>query len=78
MTIPTLDQPIQQLIKQLDRQLGKGTLMRLSDAKHLQIAPLSTAIPDLDPVLGSGLPKERIIELDLYFGKGFQQGENAL
>lgn len=63
MTIPTLDQPIQQLIKQLDRQLGKGTLMRLGDAKHLQIATLSTAIPDLDAVLGGGLPKGRIIEI---------------
>ena len=52
MTIPTLDQPIQQLIKQLDRQLGKGTLMRLGDAKHLQIATLSTAIPDLDAGFG--------------------------
>jgi recombination protein RecA len=51
------------LIKQLDRQLGKGTLMRLGDAKHLQIATLSTTIPDLDAVLGGGLPKGRIIEI---------------
>jgi recombination protein RecA len=62
MTISTLDQPIQQLIKQLARQLGKSTLMRLSDAKHLQIATLSTAISDLDVVLDGGLPKGRIIE----------------
>ncbi len=62
MNVSTLDKPIQQLIKQLDRQLGKGTLMRLSDAKHLQIATLSTAISDLDVVLDGGLPKGRIIE----------------
>lgn len=63
MNLSTLDKPIQQLIKQLDRQLGKGTLMRLGDAKHLQIATLSTGIPELDTILGSGLPKGRIIEI---------------
>lgn len=63
MNLSTLDKPIQQLIKQLDRQLGKGTLMRLGDAKHLQIETLSTGIPELDAVLGGGLPKGRILEI---------------
>jgi recombination protein RecA len=63
MTISTLDKPIHQLIQRVDRQLGKGTLMRLGDAKHLQIETLSTRIPELDAILGGGLPKGRIIEI---------------
>jgi recombination protein RecA len=63
MNVSTLDKPIHQLIQHLDRQLGKGTLMRLGDAPHFQIATLSTGIPELDAVLGKGWPKGRIVEI---------------
>ena len=51
-------------ISQIDRQFGKGSVMRMGDAGVTQIDSISTGSLGLDIALGiGGLPKGRVVEI---------------
>ena len=51
-------------IKQLEKQFGKGAVMRLGENKHMSVEHISTGSLSLDVALGiGGLPRGRIVEL---------------
>src|SRR5690242_14749424 len=51
-------------LAQIERQFGKGTVMRMGDHAQLTIPSISTGSLGLDIALGiGGLPKGRIVEI---------------
>ncbi|MDC0598657.1 recombinase RecA [Gammaproteobacteria bacterium] len=51
-------------LAQIDRQFGKGSMMRLGDSERLAIPSISTGSLGLDIALGiGGLPKGRVVEI---------------
>lgn len=55
---------LQTTMEKIDKTFGKGTIMRLSDTKVLEIPTISTGSLGLDLALGvNGFPKGRIIEI---------------
>lgn len=57
-------QALQATLEKLDKAYGKGTVMRLSDAKVLEIPVISTGSLGVDLALGiGGFPKGRIVEI---------------
>ncbi|MDP4134172.1 MAG: recombinase RecA [Bacillota bacterium] len=51
-------------LAQIDKEYGKGSVMRLGDTKNLEVEALSTGVLSLDLALGiGGLPKGRIVEI---------------
>lgn len=51
-------------IHQIERQFGKGTVMRLGDSQQVAVSVISTGSLRLDAALGiGGLPKGRIVEI---------------
>jgi len=49
---------------QIERQFGKGTVMRMGDTEHVAIPSISTGSLGLDIALGiGGLPRGRIVEI---------------
>lgn len=55
---------IQATMDKLDKTYGKGTVMRLSDTKVMDVPTISTGSLGLDLALGiNGLPKGRIVEI---------------
>lgn len=51
-------------LSQIERQFGKGTVMRMGDAERANIPSISTGSIGLDIALGiGGLPKGRIVEI---------------
>jgi recombination protein RecA len=55
---------LQSTLDKLDKTYGKGTVMRLSDTKVMDVPVISTGSLGLDLALGvSGFPKGRVIEI---------------
>ncbi|HEV7382614.1 MAG TPA: ATPase domain-containing protein, partial [Dyadobacter sp.] len=55
---------LQTTLEKLDKTFGKGTVMRLSDTKVLDIPVISTGSLGLDLALGvGGVPRGRIVEI---------------
>ncbi|MBU1092649.1 recombinase RecA [Patescibacteria group bacterium] len=51
-------------IEQIEKKYGKGTVMRLGDAKHVEVEVIPTGSLTLDLALGAGgIPKGRVIEI---------------
>jgi recombination protein RecA len=51
-------------LAQIERQFGKGTVMRMGDRQHESIPAISTGSLGLDIALGiGGLPKGRVVEI---------------
>jgi recombination protein RecA len=51
-------------LAQIERQFGKGSLMRLGDQEHVAIPSVSTGSLGLDIALGiGGLPRGRVVEI---------------
>src|SRR5947208_15251956 len=49
---------------QIERQFGKGSVMRMNDAPHVSTGAVSTGSLTLDLALGvGGLPRGRIVEV---------------
>ncbi|VUD51868.1 Protein RecA [Thalassocella blandensis] len=58
------EKALQAALTQIDRQFGKGTVMRLGDQEKRAIPSISTGSLGLDVALGiGGLPRGRIIEI---------------
>ncbi len=51
------------VLSQIERNFGKGSIMRLGDASRMRIETIPTGALTLDLALGGGLPKGRIIEV---------------
>ncbi len=51
------------VLNQIDRNFGKGTIMRLGDASRMRVETIPTGALTLDLALGGGLPKGRVIEI---------------
>lgn len=55
---------LKEAIGQIEKQFGKGAVMRLGENTHMQVDTISTGILSLDVALGiGGLPRGRIIEI---------------
>lgn len=58
------DRQLENTIASLTKKYGEGTIMRLGDARHLQIEAIPTGALSLDIALGvGGLPRGRVIEI---------------
>ncbi len=50
-------------VDQIEKQFGKGSIMRLGDAHKIDVETIQTGSLSLDIALGGGLPRGRIIEI---------------
>jgi recombination protein RecA len=61
---PNKEKALQAALGQIERQFGKGTVMRMGDREHVTMPSISTGSLGLDVALGiGGLPKGRVVEI---------------
>ena len=60
---PDKEKALNLVLNQIERNFGKGSIMRLGDAAQMKVATIPTGAHTLDIALGGGLPKGRIIEI---------------
>jgi recombination protein RecA len=56
-------QALQLAVDQIEKQFGKGSIMRLGEAHAANVETIPTGSLSLDLALGGGIPKGRIIEI---------------
>ena len=58
------DKALDMALGQIEKQFGKGSIMRMGENAHMQIESISTGALSLDLALGiGGLPRGRIVEI---------------
>ncbi len=57
------DKALSLVLGQIERNFGKGSIMRLGDASRMRVETISTGALTLDLALGGGYPKGRVIEV---------------
>ena len=58
------DKALEQVLNDIEKQFGKGSIMKLGDNKHMKVDVISSGVLSLDIALGvGGYPKGRIIEI---------------
>ncbi|MEM6522054.1 MAG: recombinase RecA [Cyanobacteria bacterium P01_C01_bin.70] len=57
------DKALNMVLSQIERNFGKGSIMKLGDAARMKVATVPTGALTLDMALGGGLPKGRVIEI---------------
>jgi len=62
-TNPERDKALTQVLTQIERTFGKGSIMRLGDASRMKVETIPTGALTLDIALGGGLPKGRVVEI---------------
>jgi recombination protein RecA len=60
---PDKEKALNLVLTQIERNFGKGSIMRLGDATKMKVETISSGALTLDLALGGGLPKGRIIEI---------------
>jgi recombination protein RecA len=60
---PDKDKALSMVLNQIERNFGKGSIMRLGDASRMKVETIPTGALTLDLALGGGLPKGRVIEI---------------
>jgi recombination protein RecA len=50
-------------LSQIEKQFGKGSIMRLGEAHAVNVETIPTGSISLDLALGGGIPKGRIVEI---------------
>ena len=60
---PEKEKALNLVLNQIERNFGKGSIMRLGDAARMKVETISSGAITLDLALGGGLPKGRIIEI---------------
>jgi recombination protein RecA len=56
-------QALQLAVDQIEKQFGKGSIMRLGEAHKVNVETIPTGSLSLDLALGGGIPRGRIIEI---------------
>lgn len=57
------DRALSSVLGQIERNFGKGSIMRLGDASHMRVETISSGALTLDLALGGGYPKGRVVEI---------------
>ncbi len=57
------DKALDLVLGQIERNFGKGSIMRLGDASRMRVETVSTGALTLDLALGGGYPKGRVVEI---------------
>ena len=57
------DKALNLVLGQIERNFGKGSIMRLGDASRMRVETVSTGALTLDLALGGGYPKGRVVEV---------------
>ena len=57
------DKALNLVLGQIERNFGKGSIMRLGDASKMRVETISTGALTLDLALGGGYPKGRVVEV---------------
>jgi recombination protein RecA len=57
------DKALKMVLTQIERNFGKGSLVRLGDATRMKVETIPSGALTLDLALGGGLPKGRVIEI---------------
>ena len=58
------DKALEMAMSQIDKQFGKGSVMRMGEKPHMEVAAIPTGALALDLALGvGGLPRGRIVEI---------------
>ena len=57
------DKALNLVLSQIERNFGKGSIMRLGDASKMRVETISTGALTLDLALGGGYPKGRVVEV---------------
>ncbi|NEO29897.1 MAG: recombinase RecA [Symploca sp. SIO3C6] len=60
---PEKEKALKLVLNQIERNFGKGAIMRLGDATRMKVETISSGAITLDLALGGGLPKGRVIEI---------------
>ncbi len=60
---PEKEKALNLVLNQIERNFGKGSIMRLGDAARMKVETISSGAITLDLALGGGLPKGRVIEI---------------
>ncbi len=64
MTKQTTDKTLDQVLADIEKQFGKGSVMKLGENEHMDIETIPSGCLSLDAALGiGGYPKGRIIEI---------------
>jgi recombination protein RecA len=68
MAIQIKDDPEKQkalnlVLNQIERNFGKGAIVRLGDAPRMKVETISSGALTLDLALGGGIPKGRVVEV---------------
>lgn len=50
-------------LTQIEKNYGKGSIMRLGESQHIQVETVPTGSLSLDLALGGGIPKGRVVEI---------------
>lgn len=57
-------QALDRALKMIEKDYGKGSIMKMGDDTHLNIKTISTGLPSLDVALGAGgIPRGRVTEI---------------
>ena len=60
----TKDKDLEQVLLNIEKQFGKGSIMKLGDTTHMNVDVISTGCLSLDIALGvGGFPRGRIVEI---------------
>jgi recombination protein RecA len=51
------------VLHQIERNYGRGSIVKLGDADHMQVESISTGSLTLDAAIGGGYPKGRVVEI---------------
>ncbi|HYA45128.1 MAG TPA: recombinase RecA [Acidimicrobiales bacterium] len=58
------DKALEMALSQIEKQFGRGAIMRMGENTHMQVEAISTGALSLDLALGiGGLPRGRVVEL---------------
>jgi len=57
------DKALGLVLNQIERNFGKGSIMRLGDASRMRVETISTGALTLDLALGGGYPRGRVVEV---------------
>src|ERR1043166_3422325 len=58
------DKALEMAIGQIEKQFGKGSIMKLGETAHVQVGAIPTGALSLDLALGiGGIPKGRVVEI---------------